>query len=472
MAKSLYGFAAMADTSGSGATAAIRLYTRAIAQGAGKTGVIENPDIFRQAREAYLAPLADDVRVSTKIAESTNDENRLRDKLSDVGLVASKFREDVSDLLSGYAKQDYRDPSKLIANTSFVYNAAVDTLAEEIESRKATGQGIGELQTMLRDYSDRADKMSRLTRQVMTMGKPQNPNAVGWFVKTNPDDGSIVGIEIDSADSTDKRSGYTRTSSYYGGVPVWANTAVDENGNVVARIGNNSFKLEDNVDGGKVLRNVGSTFGGYFRAYVKASLAVVPGGKTPSQAFQEGKDEARKIDLSGIQFGDVLQLPRGSIAKDARGNYYLYSSDGVYKATSRDTLSKFLSASGSNPGDIDEKAFPISRSEVDSIGPFVGPDGKSRIIDDSFMGGVGGQATGTIPSLPGLDRSVSGTIPVAPGPSQPSPVSSTEPFIVPRKKPGIQEPTQGGIADFMSTQQRKFSSPGATAQFTRRPTGA
>jgi hypothetical protein len=448
MVKSIYGFAQGAQTSSQAVTNALRLYQRAIAQGAGSAGTIDNPDIYVQAREAYLAPLADNVQVSTKIAESINEENRLRDKINDVNLASSVFKESVNDTLKKYAQSYYKNPSNLVMTTAFVYNTAVDELAGEIESRKAAGQGVGDLESLMNSYSDKANKMTRLARQVLASGTPQNPNAYGWFIKTNPDDGSIISLELDGADSSDKQSGFTRTAQYYGNIPVWTNTMVDETGKTVARIGQNKYELQANKDGGKILKNVGKQYGGFFKGWL-------PGGESPADV----KEKNRTLNLGGIEFGDILRLPTGSIAKDSSGSYYYYGADGVYKAPNKDNLTKFLNNTGVISGDIDANAYPISRDEVKTFGSFIDDSGKSRIIDDKFLGSLSSAATTTQPILPSLDKEVSGTISAAPLPSTKEPDTTTPAFEVPRKNPGIKEEAQVGsptIQDTMKSQAEQF----------------
>lgn len=446
MAKSIYGFAQSATSSSQAITNALRLYNRAIAQGAGSSGVIDNPDIYRQARETYLAPLADNVQISTKIAESVNDENRMRDKMNDASLASSVFKESVNQTLMSYSKAYYKNPQNLVTMTAFVYNTAVDELASEIEARRDSGQSVGELQSMLSDYSSKANKMTRLARQIMASGTTQNPNAYGWFIKTNPDDGSIISMELDSADSTDKQSGFTRTAQYYGNIPVWANTVTDDTGKVSARIGQNKYELQNvsNSNTNKILKLVGSQYGGFF-------AEINPFDKTSTK---EVKEKRRTVNLSNVEFGDVLNLPTGSIAKDTSGNYYYYGSDGVYKATSKDNLSKFLNTTGTAAVDVDANSYPISRDEVKSFGSFIDDKGNSRIIDDNFVGGLNSQSPSDVSSLPTLDKKVSGTISAAKLPS-------TNVFEVPRKSYVTKNYSQMGkpsLEDVMKDQSTKYAS--------------
>lgn len=451
MAKSIYGFAQSAVSSGQAITNALRLYQRAVAQGAGSAGSIDNPDIYRQARDNYLAPYADNVQVSTKIAESINDENRLRDKMNDANLASATFKESVNDTLKKYAQAYYQNPSNLVSISAFVYNTAVEELGSEIDNRKASGQSVGELTALMSDYSSKANKMTRLARQVMASGTPQNPNAYGWFIKTNPDDGSIISLELDGVDSTDKQSGFTRTKQYYGNIPVWTNTMVDEKGNTVARIGQNKYELKDNEDGGKILENIGKQYGGFFKG-------ILPGGKTPSEV----KEVNRTINLGGIEFGDILKLPANSVARDASGNYYYYGEDGVYKATSKANIQKFLSNSGMSVSDVDAISYPISRDEVKSFGSFTNEDGTSRIIDDKFLGGITSGGALNQPSLPTMNQDVKGTISASPLPATLAPQEGdVATFQVPRKKPGIKTTSQVGEADandMIKEQGEKFGS--------------
>jgi hypothetical protein len=254
-------------------------------------------------------------------------------------------------------------------------------------------------------------------------------------------------------DSTDKQQGFTRTKQYYGNIPVWTNTMTDETGKIVARIGQNKYELEDNKDGGKILKNIGKQYGGFFKGFL-------PGGESPSEV----KEKNRTLNLGGIEFGDILKLPTNSIAKDAAGNYYYYSADGVYKAPSKDNLTKFLNNTGVASGDIDAKAYPISRDEASSFGSFISQDGKSRIIDDKFLGGISAATSTPQPNLPALNQPVKGTISAAPLPTstpQNNETANSTPTIVPRKKPGVKEPNQVGtptINDTMKAQSEQFGS--------------
>ncbi len=446
---SIYGFAQL-STSGSGATEALRLYNRAVAQSAGESGLIENPDIFREARQKYLEPYADDIRVSTKMAESVNEENRLRDKINDVNLASSVFKESVDGMIRDYAKSYYQNPQNLILTTAYVYNTAVDELADEIENRRASGQSVGELQSLLTNYSRKADSMTRLARQTLA-GKPQNPNAYGWFIRTNPDDGSIIDIALDVVDSIERQSGYKRTNSMYGNVPVWTNTVTDENGKEVARIGSNKFELEKDSDtGAEILKNTAKQWGRYFKS-------LLPGGEKPSEA----KEAVRTLNLGAIQFGDVLNLPQGSIAKDASGRYYYYGSDGVYKANKKEDLEKFLNFSGVPASDVDARAYPISRNEVQSFGSFTNEDGTSRIIDDKLLGGISAKATNQVNLLPPVEQRAREAFSAAPNPGNaPAPENQPAPFQVPRKSPGVKEPAQVGkqsTNDFLKESGKQFA---------------
>lgn len=438
MAKSIYGFAQLSSSPGSAITEALRLYNRAVAQGAGTSGVIDNPDVFRQAREKYLEPLSDDIRISTKMAQSVNDEAQLRDKANDVNLASSVFKETVEDTLRSYAKAYYNSPSSLVQTTALVYNTAVDELDDEIQKRKGAGQGVGDLQSLLNTYATKADSATRLARQVLATGKPQNPNAYGWFVRTNPDDGTIVSIETDGVDSVDKQGKFIRTNSFYGGIPVWTNTFIDADGKEVARIGSNKYNLEKDKDtGAQVLKINAKQWGRYLKS-------LLPGGETPTQA----KEASRTINLGAIQFGDVLNLPKGSIAKDASDNYYYFSDKGVFKAQNKDKMVQFLNVNGVPTNDLDKKAFPVSRNEVKAFGAFTNEDGTSRIIDDKMLGGLTTQKTQTQNLLPAMNQPVKGAFSTAPAPTPTSTPEAIPTFQVPRKTPGVKEPTESSGGNY------------------------
>lgn len=460
MAQSIYGFAQAAPSGGSGVTEALRLYQRAIAQGANESGIIDNPDVFRQARDAYLAPFADDVRVSTKIADSMNDENQLRDKINDSALATSVFRQNVDDVMRDYAKEYYQSPENLIVTSSYVYNTAVEQLTEEVEARRVAGESFGDLQNLLNEYSEKADSMSRLTRELMT-GTVRNPDAYGVFIRTNPDDGSIMDISIDKTDSTSRQSGFARTDAYYGNIPVYSTTVStpQKDGTVVdiARIGDNQFTFnsEKNVlerqKKGNFWRRVGS---------------FLPGGETPSEASAAIEAERRNLNTLNLRFGDVVALPAGSIMKDPAGTYYYQSNEGVYKASSKENLQRFLTNTGVQMPDVDAAAFPISRNEANGFGAFTSEDGTSRIIDDSFFNGQASETAGKQSYLPSLNQSIEGgfssaSAPLAMAPQSVAPVPGAG-NQQPRKAYTVKEPRQIGITnpdDFMASEGEKFTRP-------------
>jgi len=447
MVKSIYGFAKSAQSSGSIATEAIRLYNRAVLQSAGEAGVVDNPDIYKSARETYLEPYADDIRVSTKIAESVNDQNKLSDKINDVSLAVSVFKSDFSDIMKENTKAYYKNPSNLVLNTAYLYNTAIEELDDEIESRKARGESVGDLQSLMNTYSVRADNLTKLARQFVAGGKPQNPNAYGWFVKTNPDDGSIVDMTLEVVDSTDSKSGYLRTNSNYGNIPVWSNTVVDSSGKEIARIGANKYEKTKDKDGNITLKSVGRQWGRYVKSFI-------PGGESPTQVASEEKN----LNLNGIQFSNVLNLPKGSVAKDAADNYYYFGNDGIYKANNKENLQQYLNFSGVENIDVDAMAFPVSKNEVKNFGSFTNEDGSSRIIDESLLSGISQKKQLSASALPSLDQSVKGTFSSVPAPATKVETSS---FIVPRKSAGVKTESQVGresSQDIINNQGELFSS--------------
>lgn len=464
MAQSIYGFAQASGGGGSGVTEALRLYQRAISQSANESGVIDNPDVYRQARDMYLAPFADDVRVATKISDSQNDENQLRDQINDASLASSVFKQNVSEVLREYAKQYYQSPDNLVATSTYVYNTAVEELATEIENRRLAGQSYGELQTLLNEYSAKADNMSRLTRQIIS-GSVQNPDAYGVFIRTNPDDGSIMDISIDTVDSISRQTGFKQTNSRYGEIPVWTNTisSTEKDGTVTetARIGANEFKWNDEKN---VLER--ATEGRFGRRL----LSFLPGGETPGEASAAIAEEKRSLNLQTLRFGDAVNLPAGSIMQDVGGNYYYQGSDGVYKATSKDNLQKFLTNVGVSVPDIDAVAYPISRNEANGFGAFTNEDGTSRLIDDSYFNSSL-NTSNQQSMLPPLTNPVQGGFSAAATPmsTAQTPASSMIGDIgggqQPRKPYSVKTDSQVGMAstkDFMAKEGQRFTRPVGT----------
>lgn len=449
MAESVFGFLKSVQTSGSGVTDAIRRYNLFLEQGANEQGVISDPNVYMEGRK-ILEPYADDVRVQVKVADSINDENKLKDRISDVNLVRSAFEEDVSNALHNYSKAYYQSPSDLVFSTSYVYNLAVDELADEIETRRVNAEPIGELQTLLNKYEGKARDATRLTNLVLSDQVKSAPQAWGWFVQTNPEDGSIVSMRVDAAAASDTSGAFKRTDSTYDGIPVWVNTVLNAEGDKeVARIGINEYEFDD---GDKQLKLQGKNWG-------KSDWkALWPGGTTPSEA----KTARGEVNLSNLTFGDALNLPQGSVARDVKGNYYYYSPEGVYKSEDKGSMQKFLAGAGQQVPDVDQIAYQITREQVNSFGSFTNEDGTSRIIDENFLGGVTNATTTPQAGVPTVDQQVRGSATTTPQPVAPQPAPQEQQgFQVPRKEPEIsteQRETVGGktsAADVISKEQEK-----------------
>lgn len=436
MAKSIYGFAKSAASGGtdsSAVTDAIRTYNIYLAQQANEDGVINNPDAYQEARK-ILEPYKNDLRAQDKIVDSINNENKLRVDLKETQYSRSVYEEDVENQLSTYAKQYYKSPETLIATTAYTYNVAIDDLQQEIERRRVNGEAYGELVSLQNKYEKKAREITRLSRSVM-LDEVDNPNAYGWFVETNPDDGSIVSMRVSPVNDIDRSGDYFRTDTRYGEIPVWTKPVPNEDGDMIARVGMNQYELEvDQSTGSKILELKGKGWGNYLKA-------LIPGG------------ENKMLDLSNLEFSGAANLPQGSVTKDVSGNYYYYGSDGVYKANDKNMMEKYLRMEGIPTQDVDSMAYPVTRQEVQNYGPFTEEDGTSRIIDEEFLGGVTSKRPQQGSGLPPVSQEVRGEFSTKSGPdaglgSVGAESAGPQPFQVPRKEPGL------------STREREVTSSG------------
>lgn len=422
MADSIYGFArsAYSTKSDSSVTNVIRRYNLLVEEGKDQTGNLTDPNIYREARK-ILEPYADNTQVQLKIADSVNDENRLRERLEDVQFSVNEYKRIEQEALKNNAKSFYTTPSALIAANSYTYNAIVDELENEVAERRASGLPVGELLGMLNTYQDKARSSTRLTRLKLE-GNEQFNKAWGWFVKTNPEDGSIISMEIAPVDGSDKKGQYSITNGEYDGIPIWANTYKDEDGNTVARVGANRFEDDD----GELKLKDRRVFGRWVKS-------LLPGGEKPGDVGRNTK----QVNFNSVGFSDVANLPKGSVTNDSSGNFYFYGDDGrVYKAEDERTLKEYMTQTGKQvPESIFDISFPVTSEEVRGYGNF----SEDRIINENFLGGLKDQQALYTP--PALDNEVSGVFKVAGTPSSiPSVGNQTPgltPFQVPRKEPGL-----------------------------------
>jgi hypothetical protein len=207
---------------------------------------------YEQALQ-YLQPFIDSgkgneaVDAQTLIAGYNNNLDKLTKKGRDQNETVAAFK--LQELDSYFTSFDgdmgsFRDPSNLIDTTSQALDGLLLGVLNAIDDKEANGDSTDALYAYMNDLNKRADQMRDL-RNKFQNGEltGQSLDGFGYYVDTNPMDGSIrgaallpVGVAPDGL-----TSGYRRleATANVGGalMPVYAPAQQDAMGEYTARVG-------------------------------------------------------------------------------------------------------------------------------------------------------------------------------------------------------------------------------------------
>jgi hypothetical protein len=213
-------------------------------------GVISDPAAYDQAI-AMLQPYADDLNVQKKIATLQNQQKAVQAKNVDQGVTLSAFKRGVAQSI--YSTNDgARDISGLAFNTSVKLDDALTSLNVAIAQLEEQGKSTDQLQDYRADLSKLANAQRDLVNKFNTGTADPSLDGYGYYVHTNPADGSIIGAALlpTSLAPDEVKGGLKRlaNSTKLGNstLPVYVSANQLADGTYSARVGNKTFISDGN----------------------------------------------------------------------------------------------------------------------------------------------------------------------------------------------------------------------------------
>jgi len=332
--------------SGSVTSNAIKMADNYIKTNTDETGKVVDPTVYDSAIQSFLSPYSDDLKVQSKILTLKNQQKALTAKLEDREKNVNLFKMEYQKRIDQVLRQKYSDSFDVISKLAETNMALLSTFKEQIYDKAVGDKTL--TQTIQNEYDSLNNQTTLLTEvtNARTFGAPYNPDAYGWFMKTNPNDGSIVNMEFKEATDI-KEADFRKTDSTYGTVPIYLYSY----GQAGKKQGNLGGVVFDEGDDGTLksrgfLENVSGFASRLF-------AGIIPGGET-----WKGKGEKQKeFPLGNVSYNS-LDIPKESVVKDGLGNYYWFDNQGkLNKSNSADELKGFLSSIGKNSQDVDNHFY-------------------------------------------------------------------------------------------------------------------
>ncbi len=355
--------------SGSATSNAIKMADNYIKTNTDETGKVVDPSVYDSAIESFLSPYSDDLKVQSKILTIKNQQKVLISKLEDREKNVNLFRVEAQKRIDQILRQKYSDSFDVVAKLAEINMALLSTFKEQIYDEAVADKTL--TQTIQNEYDSINNQTTLLTEIVnaRTFGSPYNPDAYGWFIKTNPNDGSIVNMEFREATDI-KEADFRKTDVNYGTIPIYL-YSYGPTGKKQGNLGGLTF-TEDEQD--KILRSKGALERlDEFSARMWA--AILPG----TTSKEKGKTQ-REFPMSNVSFNSYA-VPKETVVKDGLGNYYWFDNQGkLNKAYNTEELKTFLSSIGKNPQDVDNHFYMALPDFVDE---FWKPDeaGKKSVLE-------------------------------------------------------------------------------------------
>ena len=355
MGRTTFGFKKYIST-GSATTEAMRMAENYVKTHTDERGDVSDAQVYQNAIE-LMAPYSDDLKVANKIADFQNKTKDLEDKIVKSENDKVAFNQSFQRAKLEAIQQNYGDPRALFYKLAEINGLALDEFDTNIISdavdRSPNGANIPQ---DLLDYREELKKdtatMMDLFNSYNTVDEttelagPSNPDNYGVFIKTNPQTGAIVNLEVELVDSlSEAKRGFSQSNSRYGRIPIYLNTYTLE-GEEVARLGPAKYNFDDD---GKVLE-VENGVG--FWDKVSSVFAAVG-----EETFKGSIQEKQEFPIGAVPF-DYFTLPSENVVKDIKGDLYYYDKDNnLWKADSPETLKRYLRETGGDANDVDNNVY-------------------------------------------------------------------------------------------------------------------
>lgn len=374
-------------------TKAIRMAENYLKTNTDEYGEISNPEVFYAAVDV-LAPFSDDLKAANKIADYKNRALKLENKIEQAENSKTVFDLKLQEAVLKGVQDNLSDSRGMIFKMTDIYSTALDDFDENVLSKVLSSLPKG--QPIPQEILNYRDKVSKKTRTLINLANsylstdpetnlagPTNTEAYGFLLRTNPQTGAIVNLDIQEITSLDKASGYVRTNARYGRIPIYLNTYYSET-KELGRLGDVVFernKVELETGGTlKVLEGQWGEEAGGVGGWAWLTRLFESIGKETQKGLKQKQQE---FPLGMTPF-DYFAIPSESVVKDGKGIYYYYDKEmNLWRAENASFLKEYLRGIGRNPEDVDNKFYfghsdfikQMSKSE----------DGKERIINEDFF---------------------------------------------------------------------------------------
>lgn len=243
MAFSQKGLTRIKSNVGTRATTASDIY---IKSNTGANGSVTDPTVYQNAI-SMLQPYAGEPAVQLKMAEYANSAKALTAAATDQATTLAQFRQSLDGAL--FAKGDAnRDPYTLARNTADLLNTALTSLDQNITTLKGQNKSTDTLVTYRQYLAQAAQQETDLVNGLANGTVNPEQDGYGYYVKTNPADGSLQGVALlpaDVSNLTDTTKNMKRlattanigTGTATATVPVYMTSTTDSNGQSQAILG-------------------------------------------------------------------------------------------------------------------------------------------------------------------------------------------------------------------------------------------
>ena len=184
----------------------------------GANGTVTDPAVYQNAISTYLAPYANNPTVQKQIEIYTNSAKALSAKSTDQNITLVKFRQQLDAAM--FSNNDgARNPYALAQNTSQLLGSALFMLDKNIANLTAQNKSTDALVSYRATLAQASQQENDLVNGLKNGTVNPQQDGYGYFVKTNPVDGSLLGVALLPTDPgvlnklTDTTANMSRLSS-------------------------------------------------------------------------------------------------------------------------------------------------------------------------------------------------------------------------------------------------------------------
>lgn len=229
-----------------GATRAQRLADIYIASHTDEGGDVNDANVYQTAIDTYLMSYGDNLAVQKKILGYQNKMKDLSQKNQEEDLTLATFKRNLVDAV--YVKgESLRDPATMAYSTSESLDNIVVGLNAAIDYYEAKNKSADKLIDYRKEVLSLANAERQLVNSLGNDTLPSSLDGYGYYVQTNPIDGSLVGAALlpvnyapkELTDNTKRIESTMAIGTNNAQLPVYLPVTQDASGEYEARLYDN-----------------------------------------------------------------------------------------------------------------------------------------------------------------------------------------------------------------------------------------